>query len=266
MNPESASPPVGVPSDRSASEQDVTPPSPRPVIAMPNRQPWVTRILLALTITVFAAQVLSENFLGYDLPQALGAKVNELILEGQLWRLFTPMLLHGGLLHIGFNMYALNILGSDLERSYGPWRFLALYILGGFAGNVASFMLTEAISVGASTAIFGLIGAQGILIYHNRAIFGSRARPALNRILYLAAINLVIGLSPGIDNWGHLGGLAGGSAFAWLAGPLWKLDGVFPVYRLGDRREPVIVGLAAVGVAALFSALVVGVIVFRSLS
>jgi rhomboid protease GluP len=110
--------------------------------------------------------------LGFDVPAALGMKVNELIIHGQIWRLITPVLLHGSILHLGFNMYALYILGPGLERFYGHWRFLTLYLLAGFAGNVMSFIFSPNPSLGASTAIFGLLGAQGVFLYHNRGIYG----------------------------------------------------------------------------------------------
>ncbi len=98
--------------------------------------------------------MLSENLLGTDILLLYGAKINELISQGQFWRLLTPMLLHGSMLHIVFNMYALYVIGPGLEVHYGHLRFLMLYLLAGFAGNVVSFTLTPS-PPGASTAIFG---------------------------------------------------------------------------------------------------------------
>ncbi len=74
----------------------------------------------------------------------------------------------GGIIHIGLNMYALYILGRDVESLFGHGRFVLLYLLSAFGGNVLSFAFSEAISVGASTAIFGLIGAQAVFIGKNR--------------------------------------------------------------------------------------------------
>jgi rhomboid protease GluP len=179
---------------------------------------------------------------------ALGAKANEAIRAGQLWRFFTPMLLHGSILHIGFNMYALMIFGAGLERRYGHGRFLLLYILSGFAGTVFSFLFSSAYSIGASGAIFGLVGAEGIFLFQNRKLFGARVRQALNNVIFVVAINLFLGLQPGIDNWGHMGGLMGGLIFAWFAGPHWEVQGISPNLEVVDRREPreVIVGVAVV--------------------
>lgn len=206
-------------------------------INLPAQHSWVTYVILGSTIIVYLLQLLSQVvFNGADIPAALGMKVNEAIVLGQFWRLITPMLLHGSLLHIGFNMYALHIFGRGLERHYGHWRFLALYLMGAFVGNVFSFLLSISPSLGASTAIFGLVGAEGVFIFSNRKWFGQRARPMLLNIAMIVGINLMLGLSPGIDNWGHMGGLIGGAIFAWFAGPLWQVDGVYPDLSLNDVR------------------------------
>jgi rhomboid protease GluP len=228
----------------------------RPVMRSPERKPLVTYTILGITIFVFFLQLASEmtgnTVGGVDLPAALGMKINVLIVEGQYWRLLTPMLLHGSILHIAFNMYALFIFGPGLERHYGHWRFLALYILSGFAGNVFSFIFSPANSLGSSTAIFGLIGAQAMFLYQNREIFAGAARQALGQIVTIAAINLFIGLSPGIDNWGHVGGLVGGVMFSFLAGPLLYVEGMSPNIRIRDRRESRTVILAALSVGLIF--------------
>lgn len=190
---------------------------------------------------------------GIDLA-ALGDKHNAGIIQGQYWRLFTPMWLHGSILHIVFNMYALVIFGSNLERFYGHFRYLLLYLLSGFAGNVVSFMMSPTDSLGSSTAIFGLIAAQGVFIYQNRALIRN-SRSLLINTITIAGINLVLGLSPGIDNWGHLGGLLGGLAFAWSAGPIWEQNAQVGVRAVPRGNARVI--LVAIGVLIVFSALVV---------
>ncbi len=182
-------------------------------------------------------------------------KSNQAIAAGQWWRLFTPMLLHGGIFHIGFNMYALYVLGPELERFYGGWRFFLLYLVAGFAGNVVSFVLSPYNSLGASTAIFGLLGAEGVFLYQHKKLFGQRAQRALMNIIFIAVINLAIGLSPGIDNWGHLGGLVGGTLFAWFGGPKLEVAGHPPNMTLRDVRPALIVLLVAVVDLMLFVAL-----------
>jgi rhomboid protease GluP len=142
-----------------------------------------------------------------------------------------------------------------LERQYGHGRFLALYFLSGFAGNVFSFLFSPAPSLGASTAIFGLLGAQGVFFYRNREVYGKIGQRALINIITVAVINLVIGLSPGIDNWGHIGGLIGGTIFAWFGGPLLRVEGIYPALRLVDQRQTGQAILAGVGDFSLFAVL-----------
>lgn len=216
--------------------------------------PYITYFMIGSCILIYIGQMLTRNTLGGDLLSLYGAKVNAAIIQGEYWRLITPMWLHGSLLHILFNMYALGIFGSSLERFYGHGRFLLLYLLAGFAGNVVSFMMSPRNSLGSSTAIFGLLAAQGVFIYQNRALIRN-SRSLLVNTIAIAGINLLLGLSPGIDNWGHLGGLIGGLAFAWSAGPVWEENATFGVRAM--RRDASRVALTAVGVAVVFSALVV---------
>lgn len=211
--------------------------SPRRFIRIPERPPLVTYSLMAVSILMYLFQVLTGSFLGEDLPAALGVKANSLIVQGQYWRLLTPMLLHGSLIHLGFNMYALYILGRRLERYFNHFRFFGLYLISGFAGNILSFYLTPEPSLGSSTAIFGLLAAEGVFIYQHRSMFGDRFKGALRQIIQVAAINLIIGLTPGIDNWGHIGGLLGGAAFSWFAGPVFKIEGLSPDLKLVDQRS-----------------------------
>jgi rhomboid protease GluP len=227
----------------------------------PRRQPLVVYVLLGITILAYIVQVAWLTSDGYPILLLWGAKINELIAQGQLWRLFTPMLLHGSITHLLFNMYALYSIGRELETTYGHGRFLLLYVLAGFAGNVVSFTLTPNVSLGASTAIFGLLAAEGIFWYQNRSLFGNTAQRVLSNIIFIAAVNLFIGLSPGIDNWGHIGGLIGGLLFAWFAGPRLKVEGIYPQLYLVDQREMRQVWVAAAGVGALFSLVALGVIV-----
>jgi rhomboid protease GluP len=209
-------------------------------VALPASKPLVTYTLMGITIAVFLLQMATQWLMGgSDLPAAFGAKINPLIEGGELWRLFTPMFLHGSILHIGFNMYALLAIGAGLESRYGHGRFLALYLLSGFTGNVTSFLFSSAPSLGASTAIFGLLGAEAVFLYQNRRLFGPAAQRALVNIVVIAVINLIIGLSPGIDNWGHIGGLIGGTLFAWFAGPVLKVEPGYTAYELVDERRSI---------------------------
>ncbi len=258
--------PTGLPPVSPEPPREAYPPRPqeRVALALPNPRPVVTYAILFVTIGVFLLQLYIESTTGQDLLVVYGAKYAPAIQNGEWWRLITPVLLHAGLVHIAFNMYALFALGPQLEKTYGHLRFLTLYVLGGFAGNVLSFIFSPGISVGSSTAIFGLLAAEGFFVYQNRRFFGSRSQSILLNIIGIAAINLLIGQTvPGIDNWGHLGGLLGGGLFASLAGPVWEVEGTPPNLRLVDRRDPLQVQLAALGVLVLFGGLAGYYIYFR---
>ncbi len=196
------------------------PPQGEAYVVMAQRKPLVTYTIFAITCLIYLLQFASQSYFGVDVPAYLGMKQNSLILQGEWWRFITPAFLHGSILHIAVNMYALMVLGPVLENAYGRKRYLLLYLLGGFAGNVISFLFSPSPSLGSSTAIFGLIAAQGVFVYKNRKFFGDRARHALTNIATVAVLNFIIGMSPGIDNWGHLGGFLAGLAFAWFGGPI----------------------------------------------
>ena len=248
--------------DNPAPYETITPP-PAQTLAQPVFRPYATYTLIGICVLAYLLQILTESILGVDVLALWGVKANNLIEQGQFWRLVTPIFLHGSILHIGFNMYALFYLGSTLEKFYRRERFLVLFFLSGFAGNVISFMFSPYPSLGSSTAIFGLLGAEGVLLYQNREIFGSAARRALSQVVMIAAVNLMIGLSPGIDNWGHIGGLIGGTLFAWFGGPLLKVQRIDQPYAITDVRSKREVILAGVGVGLLFFVLAMAVIFTR---
>jgi rhomboid protease GluP len=218
-------------------------------VAMPRATPYVTYGLIAFTVVIFLLQMLSRTT-GTDKLAEYGALIRADILAGELWRFITPVLLHWNPLHILFNMYALYALGTGLERNFGHGRFFVLYVVAGFTGNVVSFLFSTGISAsaGASTAIFGLLGAEAIFLFMNRKLFAGHYGRAIQNVIFIAVVNLIFGLQPGIDNWGHVGGLLGGMLFTFLAGPVWKIEGVPPALHVVDQRSmrDVIVGAATV--------------------
>ncbi len=249
-------------SNPSGNERPFTPGEQQPAqvsLQLPTTHPWVSYTMIGLCVIVYLLQVASQSFLGNDYLVLYGAKINQYILAGEFWRLITPMFLHASIIHIGFNMYALFILGPGLERFYGHKRFLALYMLGGFAGNVLSFLFSADVSIGASTAIFALVAAQGIFIYKNRFLFGNRARSLLINTVGIVIINFVFGLAPqtNVDNFGHLGGLLAGMAFAWFASPVFKINGLSPNLYLEDQTtssQAVMSGLVVTLIFCLLAA------------
>jgi rhomboid protease GluP len=150
----------------------------------------------------------------------LGALIPALVAEGQAWRLITSTFLHSGFAHLAMNMISLYFLGSLVEISFGRGRFLALYFMSGIAGGLAYLYLGTftAPAIGASGAIFGLLG--GVFGYSIRRGTFSLQNPIIAQLLVLTALNLFLGATiPNVSNTAHIGGLAGGLVFSWLAAP-----------------------------------------------
>ncbi|HVL64660.1 MAG TPA: rhomboid family intramembrane serine protease [Actinomycetota bacterium] len=137
--------------------------------------------------------------------------------RGEWWRLFTSIVLHSPVqfLHIMFNSLVLWIYGPQLEAVFGHVRFFGVYLVAGLSGNAASFALGRcAGSLGASGAIFGIVGALAVFLYRRRS--SQIASQFLSGLMFFVAINLLFGfMVPRIDNLAHLGGLAGGALLGW---------------------------------------------------
>lgn len=182
----------------------------------PPRRLRISHLLLALNVLVFLAQGATGGRL-----LLAGAKVNASIAAGELHRIITPMFLHASISHLLINCFSLYSTGPAVESWFGRARFTSLYVFAGVTGNLLSFLCTPTPSVGASGAIFGLVGATAVLLMRHRKILGARSRRGLNSLAYIVLVNFGMGMSPGsrVDNFGHLGGLLGGIIFAWLFGP-----------------------------------------------
>ena len=127
------------------------------------------------------------------------------VADGDWWRLVTSAFLHASLLHIAFNMLALWWIGGPLEAAIGRWRYLAIYVVSGLAGAAGALLASpNAVTVGASGAIFGLLGAMLVIQWQQT---GSIGGPALTLVLINLAITFAV---PNISWGGHLGGLVGG--------------------------------------------------------
>ncbi|OBR95957.1 rhomboid protease GluP [Clostridium ragsdalei P11] len=179
----------------------------------------VTWIIIALNVAVYAVTAyLSGNVFDSDVNVLvfMGAKVNSLIASGQYYRLFTCMFLHAGIVHLGVNMYSLYIMGSFVEKVYGKVKYIVLYLISGLVSSVFSFMFSSSISVGASGAIFGLLGAALVFAIKMKHKIG---KEFLMNVLSIIVVNLIIGFSiANVDNFGHLGGLVGGIVITYLLG------------------------------------------------
>ena len=169
-----------------------------------------------------------------------GAKYGPAIATGEYWRLLTAAFIHIGLFHLIANTIGLLIFGGMVERAYGMGAFLAIYLLAGVFGNLASYAAGPTVSAGASGAVFGIVGAFGAYLLVNRGILGDLARRSLWGLVVIIVINIGFGLSVGgVDNWAHLGGLISGGILGVLLAPRLELVEV-PLFSL----EPVLAPLA----------------------
>ncbi len=173
-----------------------------------QKKPVLTYLLIVINVMMFMFQ--------FVFPGITDKLCNTYIQiqNGQVYRLFTCMFLHGGIIHLLCNMYALYVVGPQVERYYGKRRFAFIYFTSGILGSLfSSVFMSEATalyggSLGASGAIFGLLGSVGYFSYYYRATLQDTLR---NNVTPVIASNLLLSLMvPGIDFFGHVGGLIGG--------------------------------------------------------
>lgn len=178
------------------------------------RKPYVTYALLAINILLFIIMVFvsSDGIYGFQTETLVkfGGNVKSLVLNGEYWRLIASAFLHDGFLHLICNMYALYVLGIQLENFFGKTRFAIIYLFSAITGNLLSLVFADpnVVSIGASGAIFGLFGSLLYFGYYYRVYLGTVLR---TQIVPVILINLLFGIvTPGIDNAAHIGGLIGG--------------------------------------------------------
>jgi len=175
-----------------------------------KRKPIVTYSIIAICIIIFALMYIIGN--GSEDSITLlkfGANFDLLTKNGQYYRLITCAFLHIGFFHLFFNMYALYIIGAQIENFYKKTKFIIIYLVSAASASILSLSFsTNTISAGASGAIFGLLGAMLYFGYHYRVYLGNVIK---SQILPIILINLMIGFTfEGIDNAAHIGGLLGG--------------------------------------------------------
>jgi membrane associated rhomboid family serine protease len=170
-----------------------------------QQAPKVVPVLIGANLAIYVLGMIS----GAALIRQFGMQPVAIAFGGEWWRLITAAFLHAGLLHILFNMYALYLLGPAVERVLGTGRFLILYLVAALGGSAASYAFSApaTLSVGASGAIFGLMGAL--------LVVGRRFRRDVTEVLVLLGVNLAIGFFlPSIDWRAHLGGAVAGALAA----------------------------------------------------
>ena len=182
------------------------------------KKPIITYTLIFINILVFMAMYLFGNGSEDSLTLLnFGANYRPLILEfNQYYRLITSSFLHIGILHLLFNMYALYIIGAQIENFYGKAKYLIIYLGSAIFGSLLSICFHDGISAGASGAIFGLLGAMLYFGYHYRLYLGNVLQ---SQIIPIIILNLFLGfITPGIDNACHVGGLISGIFLAMACG------------------------------------------------
>jgi rhomboid protease GluP len=178
---------------------------------------YATIALIAVNIAMYAVTA----FLSRDLVNSninvlieLGAKDNSLIAAGQYWRLITCVFLHGGIFHLAINMYSLYAVGPVIERFFGRKKYLIVYFFSGVCSSLLSYYMTPDVSIGASGAIFGILGACLVFAVEMKDQIG---KEFMINVIAVIALNLFLGFSVAmIDNYGHIGGLLGGIASSFL--------------------------------------------------
>jgi rhomboid protease GluP len=177
--------------------------------------PVTTAIFVACALVFLLASLIGDTRSNATLIQ-VGASGRRLVWAGDYWRLFTSMFVHIGALHLVMNTYFGFRLCEGAEHQLGHWRFLALYIGSGLVGSAASVLGHDALSAGASGALFGVVGWMLVAL---RMRFGSwRAfwqHPAIRQQLIWIAAWFAIGAFMGFDNYAHGGGMLFGGLYAW---------------------------------------------------
>ena len=182
------------------------------------KEPIVTRVLIASNIMIYIFMVLTNYEYLVDKFCVWGPS----IFKGrEFYRLITAAFVHGSIFHLAFNCYALNVIGSQVESYMGRIKYIIIYFVSAIGGSLLSAVLSKYASIGASGAIFGLMGALLFFGYHYRVYLGSVVR---SQITPLIVVNLLIGffLSNTIDNYGHIGGLITGILISMAVGVKYK--------------------------------------------
>ena len=211
--------------------------------------PPATLTLIGILTAIFALEVAAGSLDGNDAIVRAGALVRDGVAHGQLWRLVTPIFLHGGIEHLVSNAVALFILGLVCEHAFGRAQYVSLFLVSGLSGSLLSVVLNPGPSVGASGAIFGLQGAAIVLFRRHRDRLLVRDR-RIGFVLLVWAIYTIVGgiATPYIDNGAHIGGALGGALFARRLHPV-VLDPMSPEQAERARRWLWILGVVvALGV------------------
>ncbi|XP_050384011.1 RHOMBOID-like protein 9, chloroplastic [Argentina anserina] len=192
---------------------------------------YLIGILGSINIAVFlfeiASPVRNSDLDLFSLPSLYGAKINDLILVGEWWRLVTPMFLHAGLIHIAIGSWGLVTFGPKVCRGYGSFTFFLIYMLGGISGNLISFLHTPEPTVGGTGPIFAMIGAWLIYESQNKDLISKEVSESMfQKAIITTALTFTLSSFGPIDDWTHFGAALTGIAYGFLTCPSLQLDDV----------------------------------------
>jgi rhomboid protease GluP len=211
----------------------------------------ISYALMAVNLMLFVVVALSGNQWFKISPQLLisfGGNYSPYTTEGEWWRMVAAIFLHGGIIHLAFNLYALYSFGRIAERLYGAWTFSAIYLLSGIAGSTGTLLRKPVVGVGASGAIFGVIGALLAFLFIDRIFLKVSVRRQLQKnFAIFSCYALFYGLGKaGIDNAAHLGGFLCGLVLGFSIGE--------PMHACKNKVKN---GITRVGVGCSCAAMIV---------
>ena len=175
--------------------------------------------ILVFNCIAFVMLILAGGSTDVEVLVSFGALSSNLVSEGEYWRFITCIFLHANLMHLGVNAFSLFIFGPTAEVFFGRIKFLIIYLISGVGGSATSYVFIDprSIGVGASGAVFGVLGSIAVYYYLNQHIYGKYGRGMMGGIAMIVLLNLGFGFTvQGVDNWAHIGGLLSGilAAFA----------------------------------------------------
>lgn len=173
--------------------------------------------VIAINVLVFIMEIANGALLSSENIINFGAIYKPLIMNGEYWRIITGIFLHGGVYHLVSNMVVFYILAMNFEKFYTVKKVVAIYFISGIAGAIFSISMSNGPSVGASGAIFGVMGATGYYLIKNKEIFNEINKRTGKAVIIVGIIWILQGMgTPLTDNYAHIGGFAGGIISAFI--------------------------------------------------
>ncbi|KAK0585496.1 hypothetical protein LWI29_029438 [Acer saccharum] len=191
---------------------------------------YLISALASINIAVFlfeiASPIRNSEFELFSLPLLYGAKINDLILIGEWWRLVTPMFLHAGAVHVALSCWGLVTFGPQVCKGYGSFTFLLIYTIGGISGNLTSFLHTPQPTVGGTGPVFAVIGAWLIYQIQNKDVIVKDPSESsmFHKAIIATALGFIMTNFGPVDNWTHLGAAFTGMIYGFLTCPIVQVD------------------------------------------